>query len=801
MSRGEGTFRSRKIPQQSLAFNSTNPYTISCLVYKLYPLDSSLADRFPLVFLSIGAAVVRLYEVLALLFAFLLFACAGSKKKEEERIRQVLESSASYHIEKGSAASDSGRYEEAVRHFHEAIALVPYEPVAFNNLGVTFFRVGELDSAINAYQTAIRLRPGFARAYLNLANVYLRQNNYQLAIAATSGALKQDPSMADAYALRGMIYEQLQQLNESLKNYQAAVNLAPNDATYHLNLGAIYYHKGMLNDAVAQYEEALKLNPNMPEGHFNMGNAFARKCMQEEAKEQYRKALQIQPKMISARNNLGLLLMAENQRQQAIEEFRQALAAQPNEATVLLNLSIALERSDSLAKALELINRAIRLDSSKAMYHLQRGNVLLKLDANSLALSCYKKAIELEPNQAISYNNLGNALISSNDPEQATLAFEKALELYPDYLESRYFVQVSQVEKGVIDLLGPCADATQLSTEYAEIYNNLGKAQLRLGQLQNAEYSFRRATELQPSLIEPFNNLGIAYYQQSKRPLSNEAFARARLNKAKRLFALDSLNAAADFCEQAIRFKPELSAAYSQLGLIHGRLGKYDAADAAFRKALSFGPNDYQVHLSYGQYLARRKRWQEAKVYLKKAVQLDSKSSEACQGLAEALSVLGEQQEAARWQAHAHYLKGQKLEYAANWDQALEEYAIAARLDSANANYLASQGLVYAKKHLHPQADSFFVQALQKDSSNSLALYGAGLILGDQNKHEEAISYLTKALASDSTFAAAHYALAVNYYFEKNYNQAWHHIEQARKGGHFIKREFINELKSAMGMP
>jgi tetratricopeptide (TPR) repeat protein len=741
--------------------------------------------------------MLRDHLAFPLLICTVLVSCAANKQKEEERIRKILESSAGYHIEKGSAASDSGRYDEALKHLREAAALAPFEPVAFNNLGVTFYRMGLLDSAINAYQTAIRLRPGFARAYVNLANVYLQQKNYRFALSAANNAIKTDSMLAAGYAMRGMLYDHYQQQDDAIADYQRAIALAPDEITSYINLGVIYFQKGMIDESIEQYQRAIAINPQSLEGHFNLGNAYARKCMPEEAKEQYQTALKIQPALAFARNNYGMLLMSQNQINEAIAQFEQALQTNRNEATVLLNLSIAFTRADSLQKALSYIEQAIANDSSRAMFYIQRGNILMKLDQPGLALDSYNTAIALEPNLAATYNNLGNALLASNNPKQASAAFEKALELYPDYIQDRYFAQGENVEKGMTDMFGPCSLSLQVLTDYAEIYNNLGKVQLQMGQVQAAELSFKRATQMQPLLIEPLFNLGITYQRQNKQDLASRAFAMARLNKAKRLFAADSLAEAETFCVQALSIDPELAGAYAQLGLIYDRLNNPSAAEKSFRKALSLNPNDLNVMLSYGKRLARHDRWREAKSYFEKASRLDAKSAEANEKLAEALSALGMQQQAMQQQARFHYLTGQGLEYAANWDRALEEYAVANRLDSANADYPAAQGIIYAKKHLHQQAESFFLQALKMNPENARALYGMGLIDGDRKNYKDAIEYLEKAVASDSSFAAAHYTLAVNYYFEKEFTKAWLHVRQAKKFGYIVRSEFINELEAA----
>ena len=69
-----------------------------------------------------------------------------------------------------------GRYQEALPHFHRALAGEYRDPVFFNYLGITYAESGEQDKARDAYQQAVALNPGYAAAYLNLALLSRKQN-------------------------------------------------------------------------------------------------------------------------------------------------------------------------------------------------------------------------------------------------------------------------------------------------------------------------------------------------------------------------------------------------------------------------------------------------------------------------------------------------------------------------------------------------------------------------------------------------------------------------------------------------
>ena len=724
------------------------------------------------------------YRYLTLLLICGLLGCAERlQKKEQERMQEIFEDYVREHLEQGTAASDSGRYEEAVNHFREAISLFPGDPVTYNNLGVTYFRMGQMDSAAHAYQKAIHLSPSYAQAHANLANVFLKKEDYHPALQSIERAITHDPDLAYAYAMRGSIYESTNKMDDAIQSYQIAVWLSPEDVSFRIDLGDLLLQKNMLHDAIQEYEQAIDIDSVSARAHLHLGNAYTRKCALDEAKEHYERALQILPEMNAARNNLGLILMSQGNTQEATHQFRQALQYDLDEVTVLFNLSIALHMQDSLQAALSYINKAIRHDTTTAQLYLHGGNVLLDLGLTRGAISAFQQAIQLDSNLAIGHNNLGNALMTDGVPDKARLAFEKGVELYPEYLKDRYFYYGSSVEKGMYDLLGGCLDAAQIRNDYATMFFNLGRAYLELNWTEEAISVFKKSSELAPHLTEPLESLALIYASQGEDSLAADVLAYARFNRAMAYIRVDSLGRAIVLLRESLNLKPGFGAAHAQLGLLYGTLNEDQEAEKAFQRALLIDPGDPFVQVSYGDYLVEKQRLNDAKESYEKAVELNPESLAARQNLVNTLMALGLEGAATKQRAEMSHLSGKSFEYAGSWDRALEEYGKAADLNTANPDYQASQGMIYARKLLYNRAQSFFQRALELDPQNIRSLYGMGLIHRDREKYDAAIRYLKQAVTIDPSFANAHYLLAKSSYSVGELDQARHHMETARKLG------------------
>lgn len=90
---------------------------------------------------------------------------------------------AAAHIEQGTASFSKNQFDEAVRHFSEAVRIDPNNVKAYNNRGVAYSKMGRYDQAIADFNKALRIDPQFAQAYNNRSMAYFRAKDYAKACA------------------------------------------------------------------------------------------------------------------------------------------------------------------------------------------------------------------------------------------------------------------------------------------------------------------------------------------------------------------------------------------------------------------------------------------------------------------------------------------------------------------------------------------------------------------------------------------------------------------------------------------
>jgi tetratricopeptide (TPR) repeat protein len=210
------------------------------------------------------------------------------------------------HYNLGVFLLNSGRSDEVMPLFSEALRLRPDDADAHYNLGVALEKQGRLEEALAHFYETVRLRPDYANAHYSMAVILARQSKFEEAISYYSKALRVNPNYAEAHNNLGVTLFSLGMLDKAIEHYRAALTLDPNFGKAHNNLGNALIQKGKLDEAIDHYFRALEITAHYPEAHNNLGVALVRQGKIDAAIVQFEKALQLKPEYAQARANLIL---------------------------------------------------------------------------------------------------------------------------------------------------------------------------------------------------------------------------------------------------------------------------------------------------------------------------------------------------------------------------------------------------------------------------------------------------------------------------------------------------------------
>jgi Flp pilus assembly protein TadD len=183
---------------------------------------------------------------------------------QEALMRRRLEkypSDFAAHCNLGALMATRGQYQDAMKHFEQALQVAPASATARNGLGAAFLALGRTDDAIRELRETLRVDPAHLNAHLNLARALMAKGKLSDAAAELDTFLKRKPGDADAQAGLGALYIMQRRYEEALPHLEEAVRLKPGDADIRTNLGGLLAMRGDLPGAIQAFKEALKLNP------------------------------------------------------------------------------------------------------------------------------------------------------------------------------------------------------------------------------------------------------------------------------------------------------------------------------------------------------------------------------------------------------------------------------------------------------------------------------------------------------------------------------------------------------------
>lgn len=259
--------------------------------------------------------------------------------------------------------------------------------------------------------------------------------------------------------------------------------------------------------------------------------------------------------------------------EQAEQLYRRVLNAAPNHVEALHLLGVCAHQLGRQSEAEAFIKHAIQLDGTVAAYYANLAAVLRSVGRYEEAMFACQKAVELAPHSADSQIGLGSALIDVGRSDEACACFERAIRLNPSSAEAHHYLGRAMISnpQRLPEAMQAWQRALSLGPK-ATIYNDLGFALARAGQLPESLEAFENALRLDPNHAGVLNNLSTT------------------------LKALGRLDESVAACEKALQINPQLAEAECNLGVALTEQGDFTNAKAAFERALELKPDYATAH-------------------------------------------------------------------------------------------------------------------------------------------------------------------------------------------------------------
>ncbi len=139
---------------------------------------------------------------------------------------------------------------EQIEHKFELATMVREDfTLAYNNLGVAYTRLGDLDAAATAYRTAIETDPESDAAYHNLGNLQMREGDLVAALASYDKALELRRRNPYLQYHRGLAQYRLDDLDAAEESFKKAIELERDYIEPRNLLAQVYSAQGRVEEA------------------------------------------------------------------------------------------------------------------------------------------------------------------------------------------------------------------------------------------------------------------------------------------------------------------------------------------------------------------------------------------------------------------------------------------------------------------------------------------------------------------------------------------------------------------------
>jgi tetratricopeptide (TPR) repeat protein len=236
---------------------------------------------------------------------FTLFSADVSSANQSARMHYNYGTACNEEAQKGGPEAALLRA-DAIKHLEEAISIWPEYRDAYNNLGVVYIDLNQLEDAYRIYTNTYEQFPDYNKGLYNLAVTSYKLKRYDEAEIYFE-AYYERSSSNDVLYMMAETEGYLSKFDEAIAHLSVLVQREPTNPRGFLKLGMAYLITGNLEQGEAYLKTAARMNPNDAEIQYNLALMYLNTERVNEAKECLKNAVTIDPDHTQARSVLERL--------------------------------------------------------------------------------------------------------------------------------------------------------------------------------------------------------------------------------------------------------------------------------------------------------------------------------------------------------------------------------------------------------------------------------------------------------------------------------------------------------------
>ena len=461
-------------------------------------------------------------------------------------------------------ANDTAAAEAALK---QALTINPRSTRILLALGDLRVTTGKPDQAEIIYKQALEIAPDDEQIYLKFVRFYQHVGKPEKMEATLQTLASIKPQDEKPHILLGDFYTWLGQPDKALVSYQRATQINAASTVARDKLISHYLDTGKTSEAETKVKDILDKDKRDLMGRFFDARIRLAKNNAAEAISLLQGVVKDEPSFAAAHHFLGIAFLQKRQLVQARDAFAEAVKLNPNlsESRTALAQIYLVEGSTDLA--IEHAQAAIQLNPRNVQAAIIAGDAYLVKGDIAKSKQVFEAIAKALPDEPIGPHSLGLVARAEKNDAKALAYFEEALSKKPTAIDPLVQIVQIKIAQGKSNKARErVVKQLDASPNNPLLYNLLGQLWMQTKDTDQAEMAFKKAIELDNSIIASYMNLGQLYQQAGK------------------------LDQAAQEYEAVLQKNSTVASAHILLGIIHERRKEYGKAQAQYEQALKLNP-------------------------------------------------------------------------------------------------------------------------------------------------------------------------------------------------------------------
>ncbi len=421
------------------------------------------------------------------------------------------------------------------------------------------------------------------------------------ALRRTASILRAHPDFVPAMKLDAMLHEDAGDAAAADKEYAAALQLAPADPDLLFKVGLAGLLHGDTPGAVTRLARYTALQPQDEEGFYYLAQSYHHAGQDEQALKAIRRASELAPASAPILQKFGELLCSTGENEKAMAMLAKAQKADASLPRINFDLAVASLGTMDLQAAERYASREAELRPDDLDNRELMASIEIKLSKWTEAQSNLQRVVEKRPSDASASLQLGQCAVELKQYDAAVAALRRALRLDPTQVLAHFFLAKAYAA------LGDTVQAQHEAALHREMLQHIPFA-LPKAEAQREEAVLAQAREL----LTRGEEEKALQLLKDKEPEATGKPGGAWVSLGITYLSMGRNGDAQRSFDKALQIDPTTPDAHAYLGVLAMQRNELPAAEIELQRQLDLDAGNSFALGEMGELRYRQGRWPEA---------------------------------------------------------------------------------------------------------------------------------------------------------------------------------------------